>query len=178
MNFPPMALGVAFAALLFVCGCSADPADSAEAQQARADQLARADVARPPVAADEANQSEAAPLDDAGEIASEIESNTAIGRVPVDGGLAWLQDGEVVRTASSDGARVAYFHPGEERPFLVQGRDVAIAYRDGRPALAYDGGGRPVRVPDRARDEAERLATVAGRERAAAEQRLPGDSDD
>lgn len=168
------ASGVALAALFLVGGCTASqPSDSAARDGTAA--LAKADVARPPAVADEANQVEAAPLNDAGEIASEIESNTMIGRVPVDGGLAWLQDGEVVRTASADGRRVAYFHPGERQPFLVQARDVSFAYDDGRPERAYDRDGRPARIPDRARAEAERLAAESGREAAEAEQTLPGD---
>ncbi len=73
-----------------------------------------------------------------------------IARVPVDGGLAWLQDGQVVRTASEDGHRIAYFYPGEERPFLVQDGRQAFAYRNGRAQLAYDNDGRPARVSDRA----------------------------
>jgi hypothetical protein len=173
MKIHPMAPGVAFAALLLI-GCGTNPSTDAAARVDDAE-LARADVARPPAVSDEANATEAEPLNDAGEIASEIESNTMIGRVPVDGGLAWLQDGEVVRTASQDGRRVAYFHPGESRPFLVQKGELAFAYRDGRPQLAYRDG-RPARVPDRA--EAERLAAESHREHEAAEQTLPADRDD
>ena len=175
MKFHPMACGVALAALSLV-GCSSSPTDPA-ARGEGGTELAKADVARPPAVTDEANPAEAEPLNDAGEIASEIESNTMIGRVPVDGGLAWLQDGEVVRTASADGRRVAYFHPGEERPFLVQRGELAFAYRDGRPQLAYRDG-RPARVPDRARGEAERLAAESHREHEAAEQTLPADRGD
>jgi hypothetical protein len=176
MNILPMASGAALAALFLVGGCSVStpPEDTAERLK-EGTELARREVARPPAISDEANQAEAEPLNDAGEIASEIESNTMIGRVPVDGGLAWLQDGQVVRTASQDGRRVAYFHPGEDRPFLVQRGQQAFAYSEGRPQLAYDREGRPARVSDRARAEAERLAAESGRERAAAEQRLPSE---
>ena len=177
MRFLPMAPGAAFAALFLVGGCtSAPPEDTAE-RLPEGTELARADVARPPAVSDEANAVEAEPLNDAGEIASEIESNTMIGRVPVDGGLAWLSDGEVVRTASQDGSRVAYFRPGENRPFLVQRGRQAIAFSNGRPQLAYDGEGRPGRISDRARAEAERLAEESYRERAAAEQTLPSERD-
>lgn len=176
MNFHPMAPGAALAALFLVGGCSAAPTPDVAERNGSAAELARADVARPPAVSEEANAVEAEPLNDAGEIASEIESNTMIGRVPVDGGLAWLQDGEVVRTASQDGRRVAYFHPGESRPFLVQRGQRAFAYRDGRPQLTYDGQGRPAQVSDRGRQEAERLAAESHREHEAAEQELPGDS--
>ena len=179
MRFLPMAPGAALAALFLVGGCSVStpPEDTAE-QLKEGTELARREVARPPAISDEANAVEAAPLNDAGEIASEIESNTMIGRVPVDGGLAWLQDGQVVRTSSQDGRRVAYFHPGQNRPFLVQRGRQAFAYRDGRPQLAYDGEGRPARVSERARAEAERLAALSHREHEAAEQGLPGDPED
>lgn len=179
MKFQPMTCGVAFAALFLVSGCGGGPSiDAAEAQRERGTALAKAEVARPPAVAEEATRVQAEPLNDAGEIASEIESNTMIGRVPVEGGLAWLQDGEVVRTASQDGRRIAYFHPGENRPFLVQAGQQAFAYRDGRPQLAYDRDGRPARIPDRARPQLERLAAESDRARAAAEQGLPGDPED
>jgi hypothetical protein len=178
MRFHPMAPGAALAALFLVGGCSiSTPTEDTAEQLKEGTELARRDVARPPAVSDEANAAEAAPLNDAGEIASEIESNTMIGRVPVDGGLAWLQDGEVVRTSSQDGRRVAYFHPGEDRPFLVQGSGIAFAYREGRPQLAYDGQGRPARIPDRARAVAERLAAESHRAHEAAEQGLPGEGE-
>ena len=175
MKFLPLAPGAAFAALLLV-GCGSTAPDDAAGTAQRGDEraeLGRADVARPPAIAEEANAAEAEPLNDAGEIASEIASNTMIERVPVNGGLAWVQDGEVVRTVSHDGGRVAYFHPGESRPFLVQRGGLAFAYRGGRPQLAYDSGGRPARVSDAARAEAERLAAQSRRERDAAEQAEP-----
>lgn len=177
MTIHPMAPGAALAAL-FLVGCGSSPSTDSSAERVEnGTELARAEVARPPAASEEANPAEAEPLNDAGEIASEIESNTLIGRVPVDGGLAWLQDGQVVRTASQDGRRVAYFRPGESRPFLVQRGELAFAYRDGQPQLAYRDG-RPARVPDRARPEAERLAAESHREHEAAEQKLPADRDD
>jgi len=176
MKFLPMAHGAAFAALVLVAGCGSGSVRTAAAHDDNPSEVAKADVIRPPAISDEANDVEAQPLNDAGEIASEIESNTMIGRVPVEGGLAWLQDGEVVRTASEDGRRVAYFHPGENRPFLVQRGGRAFAYRSGQPQLAYDDGGRPARITDAARADAERLAAESRRERAAAEERLPGDS--
>ncbi len=177
MKFHPMAHGAGLAALFLVAGCGTGPSADGAARE-DGTELAKAEVVRPPAVSEEANQAEAEPLNDAGEIASEIESNTMIGRVPVDGGLAWLQDGEVVRTASQDGHRVGYFHPGESRPFLVQRGQRAYALRDGRPQLAYDGAGRPARVSAQARREAERLAAESHREHEAAEQDLPGDRDE
>jgi hypothetical protein len=162
--------GVACAALFLVAGCGGAPGGStASAPAQKGVALARADVPRPPAIPDEATEAEATPLNDAGEIASEISSNTMIERVPVEGGLAWRQDGEVLRTVSRDGARVAYFHPGERAPFLVQERGLAFAYDRGRAQLAYDGEGRPARVSDAARAEAERLAEQSRREREEAE---------
>ena len=176
MKLLSLAPGAALAALLLVGGCGPSATRTAAARgDDNPTALATADVARPPAVAEEANAVEAEPLNDAGEIASEIESNTLIGRVPVEGGLAWLQDGEVVRTASEDGRRVAYFHPGENRPFLVQDGGLAFAFRDGQPQLAYDRDGRPARVPAQARAAAERLAAQSLRERAAAEQRGPSE---
>ena len=172
MKLLPLAPGAALAALLLV-GCGSGSRETAAARDDNPSALARADVVRPPEIAEEANAAQAEPLNDAGEIASEIESNTLIGRVPVEGGLAWVQDGQVVRTSSEDGRRVAYFHPGENRPFLVQEGGLAFAYRDGRAQVAYDRDGRPAQVSDRARQEAERLAAQSLRERAAAEQTGP-----
>ena len=173
MRFHPTAHGAALAALFLVGGCGSNPSQESVERPRAGPELAKAEVVRPPEVSEEANAVEAEPLNDAGEIASEIESNTMIGRVPVDGGLAWLSDGQVVRTASEDGRRVAYFHPGENRPFLVQRGQQAFAFSNGRPQVAYDREGRPVRVSDRARAEAERLAEESYRERAAAEQTLP-----
>jgi hypothetical protein len=178
MKFLPMAPGAAFAALFLVAGCGGAPRDStAAAPQQKGAELARADVARPPAIPDEATVAEAAPLNEAGEIASEISSNTMIERVPVEGGLAWREDGQVVRTASDDGQRIAYFHPGEDRPFFVQKEGLAFAYRDGQAQRAYDSDGRPRPVSDAARAEAARLADQSRREREAAERAPTADGD-
>jgi hypothetical protein len=171
MKHISLACGAAFAALLLVGGCRAGVTQdkAAAAPPRNGPELASADVARPPAAPDDANAAEAEPLDDAGEIAAEIASNTMVERVPVDGGLAWVQDGEVLRTASSDGRRISYFHPGESEPFLVQEGQSAYAYDRGRPRLAYDGDGRAASVPDAARAKAQRLADESRREADAAE---------
>ena len=167
MKFLPMAPCAALAALVLVGGCSRTTTkDTAAGDRTTAGTaLASAELPRPPAIPDEATDAEAAPLNDAGEIASEISGNTMIARVPVDGGLAWVEDGQVVRTASRDGQHVAYFHPGENQPFFVQKHGFAFAYDGGRPDQAYDAEGNPRPVSDAARMEATRLASLARRER-------------
>ena len=165
-----MAPGAALAALFLIGGCGDAPGDSTvAAPQQTSTALARTELPRPPAIPDEATDAQAQPLNDAGEIASEISSNTMIERVPVNGGLAWREDGEVVRTASSDGSRIAYFHPGEDHPFLVQRGGLAYALEDGRAQLAYDSDGHPAPVSEAARAEAARLAEQSRREEEAAE---------
>ena len=174
MQRPYLTTGVALAALFCIGGCGGAPRESTAATpDQKGVTLASADIPRPPNIPDDATDAQAAPLNDAGEIASEISANTMIERVPVAGGLAWREDGAVVRTASSDGRRVAYFRPGEHRPFLVQRGGLAYAYENGRAALAYDSQGRPAPVPEAARTDAERLAEQARREREAAEHAPP-----
>lgn len=170
MKLLPMAPGAAFAALVLVSGCGRTTSqDSATAQKGAGPALAAAEVPRPPSIPDMASDDEAAPLNDAGEIASEISANTMIAQVPVRGGLAWVEDGQVVRTASRDGQRVAYFHPGEDRPFFVQRRGAAFAFRNGQPQHVYDSEGRPRPVSDSTRAEAARLASLSRQERDQAE---------
>lgn len=164
-----LASGAALAALLLIGGCGGASRDAtATTAQANGTMLASADIPRPPAIPDEATDAQAAPLNDAGEIASEISANTMIEEVPVNGGLAWREDGQVVRTASNDGQRVAYFRAGQSRPFFVQRGGLAYAYQDGRAALAFDSQGRPAPVPTAAQMEAQRLADQAQRERDAA----------
>lgn len=165
-----LAPGAAFAALVLLSGCGAAPREATAAAQTGTE-LASADIPRPPAIPDDATDAQAAPLNDAGEIASEISANTMIERVPVDGGLAWREDGQVVRTASSDGQRVAYFRAGEDHPFLVQAGGQAFALQDGRAQIAYDRDGRAMPVSSAARAEAARLADQSRREQAVAEHR-------
>ena len=175
MKFVPMAQGAALTALFLVGGCSGGVSNETAATQAQAaPRESLAEVARPPAIPDEANAIAAAPLNDAGEIAAEIAANTMVERVPVEGGLAWVQDGEVLRTVSRDGRRVSYFHPGESRPFLVQEGGLAYAYEGGRAQLAYDSAGRPAPVPDAVRAEAERLADQSRHEADEAERARRG----
>jgi hypothetical protein len=171
MKFIAMPGGAALAALFLVSGCGSTTShDTVAAEKGAAPALAAAEVPRPPSIPDFVSEDEATPLNDAGEIASEISSNTMIAQVPVRGGLAWVEDGQVVRTASRDGQRVAYFHPGEDRPFFVQHRGAAFAYRNGQPQHAYDSEGRPRPVSESARAEAARLASLSRQERDQAEQ--------
>jgi hypothetical protein len=170
MKFIAMALGATCAALFLVGGCGVAPRHStAAAPEQKSTELVRAEFPRPPAIPDEASEAEAMPLNDAGEIASEISSNTMIERVPVQGGLAWVEDGEVVRTASRDGQRIAYFHPGENEPFFVQTNGLAYALDDGQARIAYRSDGRPAPVSNAARAEAARLADQSQREQEVAE---------
>ena len=105
---PYLTTGAALAALFLVGGCGTSPRDAAAAAgEQKNTEMARADIPRPPTIPDDVTDAQAAPLNDAGEIASEISANTMIEQVPVNGGLAWREDGQVVRTASRDGQRVA-----------------------------------------------------------------------
>ncbi len=180
MKFLPLVHGAALSAIFLVGGCGASgsndlsaaptgAAPTGAAAKAAGTDAARADIPRLPDTPDDVPDAAVEPLNDAGEIASEIASNTSIARVPTEGGLAWVQDGDVVRTASRDGRRVSYFHPGENRPFLVQEGQQAYALDQGRARLAYDSAGRPAPVSDTARAKAERLAEEARRQRDAAE---------
>lgn len=175
MKFLPMAPGAALAALVLVGGCSGASRETTAAapSEPKSTEFARAEIVRPPTIPDEATDAEAAPLNDAGEIASEISANTMIERVPVPGGLAWREDGEVMRTVSNDGQRIAYFHPGEDRPFFVQRGGLAFAYENGRAQRAYDSEGRPRPVSGPVQAEAARLADQSRREREQAEQATP-----
>lgn len=174
MTRPYLTSGAALAALFLVSGCGSASQDATTASSDRnGTDLARADIPRPPAIPDEATDAQAGPLNDAGEIASEISANTMIERVPANGGLAWREDGQVVRTASRDGQRVAYFRAGERQPFFVQRTGLAYAYEHGQAELAYDSQGRPAPVPPAARADAQRLAEQSRREREAAERALP-----
>ena len=72
MKVLPMATGAALAALFLVGGCSHPTTqDSAANEKATAGPaLASADIPRPPAIPDDATDAQAAPLNDAGEIAS------------------------------------------------------------------------------------------------------------
>ena len=124
------------------------------------------DLPAPPAGAPAADT---APLAQAAAIAEEIDEDDRIERVPYEGGWAWRRDGRILRTASRDGRRVAWYRPGETTPFLVQRDQETFAYRAGRPERAFDRSGRAAAV-DRARlEEARRLAEESRRAREQAE---------
>lgn len=129
----------------------------------------------PPLPAD-APAAETAPLAQAAQIAREIDTDTAVERVPFEGGWAWRRGGRIIRTASRDGRRVAWFRPGEGTPFLVQQGDETLAYRGGRVQRAFDRRGRPGAVTAQRREEARRLAeqSRSDRDRAERARRRPG----
>ena len=136
-------------------------------------------VSLPPAPAG-APAAEAAPLTQAAQIASQIDADTSVERVPFEGGWAWRRGGRIVRTASRDGRRVSYFRPGESTPFLVQQGDETFAYRGGRPERAFDRRGRPAVIDRRRQEEARRLADQSRRDRDQAERapRRPGNAAD
>lgn len=112
---------------------------------------------------------ETAPLAQAAAIAEEIDDDDRVERVPYEGGWAWRRDGRILRTASRDGRRIAWFRPGETTPFLVQRGDETFAYRGGQPERAFDRRGRPGAVSPQRREEARRLAEDSRRDRDRAE---------
>jgi hypothetical protein len=161
---------VALAAALVLAGCSktADTANSAtDANVAAIDNQAAAvppedlalpagdnaivedestapaiQIAQVPAPAPSAPAAETAPLTDA--IAAEqlIDTGTGITRVQQADGWAWMQNGQIIRTASADGHRVSYFRRGMTTPYLVQQDGRSYAYDNGRVAREYDDHGR------------------------------------
>lgn len=111
-----------------------------------------------PVAA--ADPAEAAPLDEAETIVREIGDGNGIERIRHGDGWAWMRDGHIIRTASSDGKRVAYFRNGSDNPFLVQDGDHAYAYSGNSVTHAYDRG-RPQKVDSNEREDGNKLAGKA-----------------
>ena len=97
------------------------------------------DIAPVPVAA-QADPVAAAPLADAATITTEISKGSGIERIRHGDGWAWMQNGKIIRTASSDGKRVAYFRNGSDTPFLIQDDKHAYAYSGGKVTHSYDNG--------------------------------------
>ena len=112
-----------------------------------------------PVAA-QADPAAAAPLADAAAITTEISKGDGIERIRQGDGWAWRRDGKIIRTASSDGKRVAYFRNGSDTPFLVQDDRQAYAYSDGKVTHHYDNG-RAKTIDDGDREDARKLVTRA-----------------
>lgn len=181
LSRPLVATALLFAA---ACGGAGTPNADIDNEAAINDVLANADetvpesvnqtgegvdlVALPPAPAD-VPATEAAPLTQAAQIAGEIDSGTAVERVPYEGGWAWRRGGRIVRTASRDGRRVAYFRPGESVPFLVQQGEETFAYAGGRPQRSFDRRGRPGALPPERQAEARRLADQSRHDRDQAE---------
>ena len=142
--------------------------DGAVDAQESAAQPVQVDAVPAPAAAVPA--AAAAPLADASSAAKAIADSTGITRVQQDGGWAWTQDGYVIRTASSDGHRVSYFHHGDKTPYLVQDNGHSYAFESGRVTHEYDGHGR-VSAPDAAhRGEAQQLSDQAHQQHDRAQQ--------
>lgn len=122
-------------------------------------------IAAPAVPAD-APAEQAVPLTEAAEAAATIASDPTVTRVEWGDGWAWKRDGQIVRTASRDGKRVSYFHPGTDHPYLVQDGGESYGYDDnGRLAHVYDHNGRPGAPSAAQRGDADRLNTQARQDR-------------
>jgi hypothetical protein len=100
-----------------------------------------------PAPAPSAPAADSAPLTDAIAAEQVIDTGTGITRVQQADGWAWLQDGQIIRTASADGHRVSYFRRGSTAPYLVQQDGRTYAYANGRVSHEYDDRGRS-RTPD------------------------------
>jgi hypothetical protein len=130
------------AAIANDAGASADNATNTAADTA-SDQGTPPDIAIPAVAAD-APAEQATPLVEAAQAAATIVADTSVTRVTWNDGWAWERDGQIIRTASHDGGRVSYFHPGDDHPYLVQDGGRSYGYDDGgKLAHVYDHGGHP-----------------------------------
>jgi hypothetical protein len=174
---------VATAAILLAAGCSAPTTtnDQVGAENAADNAIAAGEmgvdesaegslaIAPPPSAPAGLSSDDAAPLGQAAQIASEIDSEADVERVPFEGGWAWRRNGQILRTSSRDGRRVSYFRPGESAPFFVQQGEESFAYSGGHARRAYDRGGRAVPVAPARRDDAQRLADQSRHDRDAAE---------
>lgn len=135
-----------------------------------ADDATAVTVAAVPKAAAGISAADAAPLHDAGGIEDEIREGRNVQRIRYGDGWAWTRGGKVVRTSDRDGKEVAYFRPGENKPFFVQRGERSYAFQGGKPVREFDDDGK-ARAPDadRAR-EADEAATKAHDRRQQAEQ--------
>ena len=117
-----------------------------------------------PAAPQATDSSVVAPLVDAAAIARSIDGRFGIQRVRHGDGWAWLQHGNIIRTASADGKQVAYFRNGSDNPFFVQNGDHAYSYSGTSVTHAYDRG-RPEKLDTSDRDTGNKLADKARRDR-------------
>lgn len=135
-----------------------------------ADDATAVTVAAVPKAAAGITAADAAPLHDAGTIEDEIREGKNVQRIRYGDGWAWTRSGKIVRTADRDGKEVAYFRPGEAKPFFVQRGDRSYAFQGGKPTREFDHDGK-ARAPDADRvREADEAATKAHDRREQAEQ--------
>lgn len=175
----------AFAAILLAAGCSAPSDNNAqagadtgvenalsfnEATPGENASEAEAAVPPPPAAPAGASTQDAAPLVQARQVATEIDSAPDVERVPFQGGWAWRRHGQTIRTSSADGRRISYFRPGESTPFFVQQGERSFAYAGGRAQRAYDRGGHGAPVPPDRQSEARQLANQSRHDRDVAQQ--------
>lgn len=171
-------------AILLAAGCSAPSTtnDQIGAENAAGNELAVNEpggdenaseavvaVAPPPSAPAGLSSDDAAPLRQAAQVASQIDSAADVERVPFEGGWAWRRRGQILRTSSRDGRRVSYFRPGETAPFFVQQGEESFAYSGGHARRAYDRGGHAAPVAPARRGDAERLADQSRHDRSEAE---------
>ena len=182
---PVLLNSAALAAILLAAGCSSNGNNQAAAdngadnalafnEAAPGENVAEAapSVAPPPAAPAGTPPADAAPLTQAAQIATEVDSAPDVERVPYQGGWAWRRHGQILRTSSRDG-RISYFRPGESTPFFVQQGEQSFAYAGGRPRRAYDRGGHAAPLaPDR-QSEAQRLADQSRHDRSEAEHAPP-----
>lgn len=123
-----------------------------------------------PTPAPAAPAADTAPLTDAIAAEQAIDAGTGITRVQQADGWAWLQNGEIIRTASTDGHRVSYFRRGSTTPYFVQQGGRGYAYDNGRPTHEYDDHGRVTKPDAQRQREARDLADAARRRHDSAQQ--------
>jgi len=124
-------------------------------------------VVEVPVAA--ATSTETAPLSDAAVISRLIAAGDGIERVRHGDGWAWRQDGRIIRTASNDGQKVAYFTGGSDTPFLIQQDDRAYAFSNGSVTRRYDRDGKVQTANPQDREAVTQLVREARDNRGQAE---------
>lgn len=129
-----------------------------------ADEATAVTVAAVPKVAAGTSAADAAPLHDAGTIEDEIRDGKNVQRIRYGDGWAWTRGGKIVRTADRDGKEVAYFRPGEARPFFIQRGGRSYAFQGGKPMREFDHDGK-AQAPDadRAREANEAAAKAHDR---------------
>lgn len=141
---------------------AADVADTAPAPAESVDRVVEV-VSLPAVPAAAAGD-DVAPLAEVAAVEEVIEHDAAVTRVRHGDGWAWLRDGQIIRTASTDGRRVSYYRRGASTPYLVQDEDRTFAYRNGAVSREYDRDGRARAPGEDDRRRGRDLAQAAERE--------------